>query len=364
MIEFDVKSYHYPNGVPGLENFRETFEGCEFVIGATGSGKSTVLRMMNGLIPEFYSGKLDGKVRVLGNKPNPRDVFLVKQNPQEMITCLDVVDEVAFPAIQHGNSVIEARTEAAQILEEIGIGHLIDRRTFELSTGELQLVEIAAAIVAGAKILVFDEPFAHLSYRNAKRTIRILKDFPHVISEHRLEFKKYFDRVVDLGLEVERIKIPDSEIGDIVYDGIVEIRECEILAITGDNGVGKTTMLKRIMADMRKKGINAAIVLQHPPYHLVERTVGNEVGGGILEEFELVNVATRHPQSLSSGQMRRVAIAKAFKSEILLLDEPTAGQDINFRRKLLYLLKKYRKTAIIATHDENLADECDRVIKL
>ncbi len=364
MIEFDVGSYHYPNGVLGLENFRETFEGCEFVIGATGSGKSTMLRMMNGLIPEFYSGRLDGKVRVLGKKPNPKDVFLVKQNPEEMVTCLDVVDEVAFPAIQHGNSVTEARTEAAQILEEIGIGHLVDRRTFELSTGELQLVEIAAAVVAGAKILVFDEPFAHLSYRNAKRTIGILKDFPHVVSEHRLEFRKYFGRVVDLGHEVEEIEIPDPEIGDIVYDGIVEIREREVLAITGDNGVGKTTLLKKILADMRKEGVDTAIVLQHPPYHLVERTVEREVGGRILEEFGLADVAARHPQSLSSGQMRRVAIAKAFKSKILLLDEPTAGQDINFRRRLLYLLKKYRKTAIIATHDESLADECDRVIKL
>ncbi len=363
MIEFDVRSYRYPNGVVGLENFRETFEGCEFVIGATGSGKSTVLRMMNGLIPEFYSGRLDGKVRVFGRKPSPRDVFLVKQNPQEMVTCLNVIDEVIFPAVQRGDSVVESKTNALETLEEVGIGHLLDRKTFELSTGELQLVEIAAAIVAGAKILVFDEPFAHLSHRNAKRVLSVLKDFSHIVSEHRLEFGKYFDRVVDLGLEVEEIEIPKAEIGDTIYSGIVELREREILAITGDNGVGKTMMLKRIMADMRRKGMNAAIVLQYPSYHLTERTVEKEVGN-ILGDFELVGVATRHPQSLSIGQMRRVAIAKAFNSDILLLDEPTAGQDVNFRRRLLYLLRKYRKTAIIATHDENLAKECDRVIEL
>ncbi len=360
LIEFDVNSYTYPNGTVGLEDFRERFEGGEFLIGSTGSGKSTVLRMMNGLIPEFYSGKLDGRVTVFGKKPNPVDVFLIRQDPREMVTCLDIVDEVAFAAIQRGTNVAEAKRDAEQILEEIGLGCLIGRKTFEVSTGELQLVEIASAIVANARILVLDEPFAHLSYKNARRVISLLKDFPHIVSEHRLEFSRFFDRTVDLGLREEDIEIPEGEIGDVVYSGIVEIREGEILAITGDNGVGKSMMLRRIMADMRHVGA----VLQHPSYHLTERTVEKEVGAELLREFGLSSIAKRHPQSLSSGQMRRVAIAKAFKSEILLLDEPTAGQDINFRRKLIQLLRKYKKTAIIATHDEDFAKMCDRVIEL
>ncbi|WP_456467956.1 ATP-binding cassette domain-containing protein [Archaeoglobus sp.] len=367
MIEFNVKSYFYPNGKLGLKNFVESFEGHEFLKGKTGAGKTTILRMMNGLIPEFYGGKLDGCVKVFGDKPNPRDVYYVKQSPEEMVTCLDVIDEVSYPIVQRGKSVLEARREAEEVCEEIGIGDLMDRKTYEISTGELQLVEIAAAIASGSRFIVFDEPFAHLSRRNALRVIRIIKDLRHVVSEHRIEFERYFSRTVDLGLKIENFEIRETEKGEIVYDGILELREREIVAVTGDNGAGKTMTLKRIARDMRKKGIDFSIVLQHPPYHLTESTVREEVEGvekEIIRNFELESILDKHPQSLSSGQMRRVAIAKAFRSRILLLDEPTAAQDINFRKKLIYLLKKCGKVAVIATHDEELAEYCDRRIEL
>ena len=365
MIEFNVNVYFYPNGRIGICKFKETFEGCEFLKGKTGGGKTTILRMMNGLIPEFYSGKLDGFVKVFGRQPNPRDVYFVRQNPEEMVTCLKVIDEIAYPLIQRGWKVQEARKEAEIVCEEIGIADLLERRVYELSTGELQLVEIAAAIASGSKFIVFDEPFAHLSSKNALRVIKIIRDFSHVVSEHRIEFEKYFGKTVDLGLEIENIEIPEVSKGEIIYDGIVEVREGQIVAITGDNGVGKTRMLKNIASSMRKRGIEFSIVLQHPPYHLSESTVREAVDdGNIIRDFGLEDILYRHPQSLSSGQMRRVAIAKAFKSKILLLDEPTAAQDVNFRMKLIYLLRKYRKTAIIATHDERVVEYCDVEIRL
>ncbi len=102
LIEFRVESYVYPNGKVGLRDFEATFEGCEFVIGSTGSGKSTILKMINGLIPEFLGGVLKGSVTVLGHKPSPKTAFFVKQNPEEMITATDVIDEVIFPLIQLG----------------------------------------------------------------------------------------------------------------------------------------------------------------------------------------------------------------------------------------------------------------------
>ncbi|WP_202320500.1 ATP-binding cassette domain-containing protein [Archaeoglobus neptunius] len=365
MIEFSVRSYTYPNGKLGLKDFRERFEGGEFIKGKTGSGKSTVLRMSNGLIPEFYGGMLEGRVRVFGEKPNPKSVYLLRQNPEEAITCLDILDEVAFPLIQQGVKAYEARSEAEQICEELGIGNLIGKNTFEISTGELQLVEIAAAIASNAKFLIFDEPFANISRKNALKVIRIIRNFRHIVSEHRIEFERYFDRSVDLGMEVKVIEIPEVEIGDTVYEGEINLRQGEVIALTGENGSGKTTMLKRIARDMRKRKMKFGIALQHPPYHLTESTVEEEVGSmEIIRDFELESILKRHPQSLSSGQMRRVAIAKAFKHPILLLDEPSAGQDVNFRRKLIYLLKKHGKSAVIATHDEELAGYCDRRIEL
>jgi energy-coupling factor transport system ATP-binding protein len=364
LIEFRINSYVYPNGRTGIENFHSNFEGCEFVIGPTGSGKSTLLKTINGLIPNFLGGKLDGYVRVFGGRASPEKVFFIKQNPEEMITCTDVIDELIFPLVQRGFAVNEAKKEAEEVCEELKIGHLIHRKTFELSTGELQLVELAAALTSGAKLLVFDEPFANLSKKNAMRVIKIIRDFPHVVSEHRLEFSSYFDRTVNLGLEIEEIGIPEPQIGEEIYSGEVKLREGEIVAITGDNGAGKTMMLKRIAADMRKFKLSFSMVMQNPAYSLIEERVRDEVNSIMAAEFGMNALMDRHPQSLSYGQMKRAAIAAAFKSKILLLDEPTAGQDVNFRKRLIYLLRKHRKTALIATHDEQLVKLCDRRVEL
>ena len=116
---------------------------------------------------------------------------------------------------------------------------------------------------------------------------------------------------------------------------------------------------------MKKQKIDFGIALQNPNYSLTERTVLEEVGDEkILMEFNLVKLKNRHPHSLSYGQAKRVSIAKAFKHKIVFLDEPTAGQDIAFRNSLMNMLRRNRKTAVIATHDENLAEKCDRVIEL
>ncbi len=196
------------------------------------------------------------------------------------------------------------------------------------------------------------------------RVIKILKDHPHVVSEHRLEFSRYFEKTVNLGLECEDFRIPEVELGETVYDGLIELREGELIALVGENGAGKTMMLRRIANEMRKLGLDFSIVLQNPSYHLVEDSVGKEVDPAIAKEFGIGNLLHRHPQSLSGGQMKRVAIAKAFKSKILLLDEPTAGQDCNFRKRLVYLLRKHGKSAIIATHDSEVANQCDRKVEL
>lgn len=370
LIEMHIRRYVYPNGHIAIKNFKVKFSGNAFLKGKTGSGKSTLLRMLNGLIPKFYSGKLDGKIRVFGKEPNRKDVFFISQNPEEQITCMNVRDEIAFPLVQRGLSVSDARKNAEEIANEIGISHLLDRDVFHISTGELQLVEIATALASQSKLIVLDEPFAHLSKKNALRIVRILKDFNCVCGEHRLEFEEYFDITINLGIECKGY--PEIHVEKEETDKMIEISEIigfdlrkhELVAITGDNGSGKTMMLKRIALEMKKKGMSFSIVLQHPSYHLTEDKVEREVKDRFLKDFELNNISNKHPQSLSIGQMRRVAIAKAFNTEILLLDEPTAGQDYDFRNKLIYLLRKYKKTAIIATHDETLIQKCDRVIKI
>ncbi len=321
--------------------------------------------MFNGLIPDFYGGKFSGEVRVFGSLPSPQTAYMVHQNPYEQITSLRVTDELIFPSIQSGRDSSDARKDAMALAEEFGIDHLLDRPTYQLSLGELQIVQILAGIAAGKKVLLLDEPFAHLSRRNAERLIKILEDLFCVVSDHRIEFMTYFPEIIDLGTEIPEGETTEPEIGDAVFEGVISLRENEIVAITGDNGSGKTMMLKRIAEEMRNQRVDFGISLQNPNYSLTEKTVFQEIQDeGIIREFQLNNLRERHPHSLSYGQAKRVSIAKAFRHSILLLDEPTAGQDVAFRDRLLKILRKNRKAAIIATHDENLAEKCDRVVEL
>ncbi len=365
MIEFKIREYVYPNGITALKNLEGKIRNNCFIMGKTGSGKSTLLKTFNGLIPDFYGGRFDGRVSVLSTKPSPAISYFVMQNPREQITALRVIDEIAFPLIQDGFSYGAAKKIAEDVAENLNIGHLIQKSIYEISFGELQLVEIAAAIASNRKIVLFDEPFAHLSNRNAKNLISIIKGIKAVVSDHRIEFSKYFDEIIDLGIEKREFDEMRCEKGDTIYDGLIKLREREIIAITGDNGAGKTTLLKKIARDFRKAGINFQLILQNPNYHFTENRVIEEVSDpNILSEFEISNLANRHPHSLSGGEAKRLAIAKAFKRDVLLLDEPTAGQDVNFREKLIYLLRKFKKTAVVATHDEVFAKKCDRIIRL
>ncbi|MCD7769853.1 MAG: energy-coupling factor ABC transporter ATP-binding protein [Oscillospiraceae bacterium] len=117
------------------------------------------------------------------------------------------------------------------------------------------------------------------------------------------------------------------------------------------------------------------VVYQNPNYQLFMPTVHQEVAFGavseayadeILEQFSISHLAQRHPQSLSEGQKRRVSIAAiaATKPKVLLLDEPTVGQDYQRLRELVELLNALHRqtgcTMITVTHDVRCAEAlCD-----
>ncbi|MGN0817883.1 MAG: energy-coupling factor ABC transporter ATP-binding protein, partial [Candidatus Coproplasma sp.] len=178
-----------------------------------------------------------------------------------------------------------------------------------------------------------------------------------------------------------------------------EINNGERLLLLGENGCGKTTLL-RLLARLYKptngeieqfidkkfgtKKRNKAwfkrvgVVYQNPDYQLFMPTVEKEIGFGavskeyaqeIIKLFGLEGLKNRHPQSLSEGQKRRVSIAAvaAGKPEVLLLDEPTVGQDYTGLCKLIEILNALHKrtgnTMITVTHDMRCAEAlCDRAL--
>lgn len=176
-------------------------EGAFSVItGQSGTGKSTLLRALNGLVPHFSGGEFSGNVVVAGENTRfyPTRAFsrvagFVFQDPDVQAVSGHVVDEIAFGMEQLGipRPVMVRRIE--ELLDLLGIAGLRDRWVNTLSGGERQRVSIAAALAMGPRLLVLDEPTSQLDPAGADDVILTLHRLNEelgvtvVMSEHRLE---------------------------------------------------------------------------------------------------------------------------------------------------------------------------------
>lgn len=135
--------------------------GCVALLGPSGSGKSTALRLVAGLdSPDAGTVLIDGR-SVAGVPPERRRTVLVFQSPR-LFPHLSVLDNVAFPLAVAGSARGQAREDAAQFLDLVGLASFARRRTATLSGGQEQRVALARALAARPDVLLLDEPFSAL----------------------------------------------------------------------------------------------------------------------------------------------------------------------------------------------------------
>lgn len=181
-------------------NFTALPGSITLLCGASGSGKSSVLRLLNGLIPNFHSGSLDGKVEVAEVQISETDLTesgrvssTVFQNPRTQFFTTDVRSELAFRGQNYGLDPAVIATRTAQSLADIGISHLIDRPLMGLSGGELQKVACAQALSAQTPVILFAEPTSNLSPSAIDDFAAVVGKLKQrgatiAIAEHRLYF--------------------------------------------------------------------------------------------------------------------------------------------------------------------------------
>ncbi len=167
--------------------------------GASGGGKTTLMRCINGLIPRSYKGDLQGRVLLHGQDTShmkladiSRIIGTVLQDPEKQIMGSYVLDEVAFGLENLGRPHDDILQTAQWTLDYLHIDHLKDRETFYLSGGEKQKVAIAGTLAMRPSVLLLDEPLANLdplSGHEALAMIRRLADEGRtiIIIEHRVE---------------------------------------------------------------------------------------------------------------------------------------------------------------------------------
>jgi energy-coupling factor transport system ATP-binding protein len=203
VLELEEVSYAYPDATePALERVTLEIEPGELVVvaGRSGSGKSTLLRVASGLVPHFHGGTFAGRAIVAGmdtrsSRPGELAVALgtLFQDPETQVVLGTVRAELAFGLENRGAEPAAVARGVEEAALSLGIAHLLDRGTAELSGGELQRVALGAALAGRPALLVLDEPTSQLDPVAGDELIGSLRrlnedgDVAILLSEHRLE---------------------------------------------------------------------------------------------------------------------------------------------------------------------------------
>lgn len=170
------------------------------ITGPTGSGKSTILRGIAGLLSHVDGGEISGTVLVAGAdraSTPPRDtarlIGVVLQNPRAAFASTRVRDEISLALELRGMAAGTAKARVMEVAESIGVSALLDRNVSTLSAGEATLVAIAAAVVDHPALLLVDEPLADLDTAARRHVISVLDALARdagvcvIVAEHRAE---------------------------------------------------------------------------------------------------------------------------------------------------------------------------------
>ena len=383
----------------------------------------------------------------------------VLQDPERQILGIRVSNEVAFGLENLALPRDEIIAAVDEALDHLGILHLRDRETFNLSGGEKQKVALAGVLAMKPRILLLDEPLASLDPASAREALDLVRSLANegmtiLMVEHRVEdvLRIQPERVLfmtdgqvrydgppenlDENVDYHEVKLPAPLImqyaagqphevfphppqpgsnrsqpaqalvqyknvsfgygdGPNVLDGInLEIRSGDVIAVLGANGAGKTTLVKQAIGLLKPRqgevlvsgrptsalsvaeiAASLGYVFQSPSHMLFAPTVREELSFGprnlghaeedirtqVARAVEIVNMAgleEQPPLALSFGQQKRVSIAAilSMQSKILVMDEPTAGQDYkNYLNFMDAIIQLPFKSILFITHDLDMA---------
>jgi energy-coupling factor transport system ATP-binding protein len=426
---------------PALRDLSLSIEPGQLVLvlGSSGCGKSTLLRALAGLVPHFHGGRFSGRVEIAGldtRRQRPADlagvVATLFQDPEDQVVFGGVAAEVAFGLENIGAPPREIERRVRDALAAVGAGELIERSIATLSGGELQRVCLASALALEPRLLLLDEPTSQLDPDAAEGLLElaarlarergvavvcaeqrpagplakadrvvvldegaVVLDAPRGeaiawLAEHRPAFLG-LERVAGegtLGAEIctlDRVSFAYPDGPPVAEAFSLALRRGEIVALTGPNGSGKTTvaklaagLLEPAQGSVARLG-RASYLSQDPGRYIVRERADEEVAlsvGGdrararkALGRVGLGGFESRHPRDLSSGERERLALAAVLVSDpdVLVLDEPSRGVDPERKQQLVSLLRAQAqaRTTLVVTHDRELAAAvADRTVSM
>ena len=402
LLELDKVSYRYRCDealVLQEINLKVNRGECHCISGPTGSGKSTLIKLIMGVLSRPWEGNFhiaDGLV--LG---------LVMQDPNVQFIRQSVGAEIAF-ALENlcvPTELMRGKVQAA--LRKVGLFVSLDMPIEQLSLGQKYRVMIASQLVSEPDILLLDEPWAQLDNAGVEELLLVLSELKEggvaiVLVDHN---PNAFVDVVDHYYFIKAGELiagcPTPVVVDNIQAGLVQFDVCvmqikpfefrfsnqdplfksmqplklysgEIVSLVGDNGTGKSSFLKSlagIQSDINELpllvlgkqakvgafGADLGLLLQRPNRQLFESSVLEEVqfslkrfelplfwAEQLLDELGLLHLKDHSPHTLSYGQQHMVALASlaVIKPKVLLLDDPFAGLDGEYLNRVWHLLTK------------------------
>ncbi|MCI6660176.1 MAG: ABC transporter ATP-binding protein [Peptoniphilaceae bacterium] len=208
------------------------------IVGASGSGKSTIGSAINGLIPQTYDGNLTGTISLLGNDVTQASIFersravgTVLQDTDAQFVGLTVGEDIAFSLENDCVPQPEMKEKVKRVAAAVDLTKLLEQSPFELSGGQKQRVSFAGVMVNDAEILLFDEPLANLDPMTGKQAIELIDEIwkkekkTVIIIEHRLE--DVLHRPVDRVLVISKGRI----VADLSPDALMSTSLLQELGI-------------------------------------------------------------------------------------------------------------------------------------
>ena len=445
LVEVIDLSFRYPGSPqPIIKGVNLTLSPGQIVLiaGATGSGKSTLLSCLAGIAPNHTGGELNGKILYQGKDLRE---WSVRQRSQYFCTLLQNVETQIFTervweefvfGLENWNvspNQIKQLTDAT--LREFGLAAQRNWLIRQLSAGQKQRLLLACLLAIGQPVLLLDEPLAYLDANGAQQLLQLLKARASqgqsvLLIEHRLDLMRevcdraYYFQQGKLtegweGRELEGQVHPDSLYAtpqtppSLTAPTVLQTHQLswgryppfpdfqvaagETVFLKGDNGCGKTTLLRLLSGllkpttgkleilgrDASKRSVvqiarSVGFVLQNPNHQLFADSVRSEifqpgvppaVAEFLLEQLNL-SESDKHPQSLSQGQKRRLALGAvlARQPQICLLDEIVVGQDPQSLSLMLNVLKNFTQQGgalILTSHVPLVIDALNvRVLEL
>ncbi len=472
MLSFENFSLSYGDSTPVLQDISLTIkEGeCLLLTGESGSGKSSLIHAVNGLAYQYYNGKSKGKLHFQGEDLSSLPIYKIAlriatvfQNPKTHFFNINTTRELLFTMENMGLDRAEMDRRMEALLSIFPIEKLLGRNIFALSGGEKQILALASAYLSGCPFLVLDEPSSNLDEGSIcvlKTMLRILKEkgITILVAEHRLYYlmdimdrvaylekgrlRNLFSRENFLALPEESIKtmglrsrtkpslsLPEwKNEGALKYEkeeGFASFSLGKIYGIVGENGIGKSTFLRKLSGLEKEKGSHfslyekelsqkqrlalSAMVMQDVNQQLFGDSVEEEMELGktgqkrglkeiveriidqqeneqeneqnkpkphtmtkeeLLSALGLSELKDRHPMSLSGGQKQRLALAATLYQEakFFFFDEPTSGMDQKNMLRIAGLLKsaiREDRIFFIVSHDYAFLQEvADEVVEI